>query len=286
MFASRMPPLPLWARALLSLDRYALRAFRAYETLRDEVLLGRLDPAFHASLTAEAYAAERAAYLPGGARFEAGLFDWEATVLERLVLPGRARILLGAAGGGRELAVLLSMGHDVIAFEPNESLLAGANAVSAKGGGPAVIRASLEDLIDAAKGSGPLANIRGPFDLVVLGWVSLSHVTESRTHAALLQAIHRLCPGAPVLASFLVRSAEAGNESRAPVPGAVLLARRLRTFPPALAYLPRAGVVYRFSRDEIHRLASEAGYTVSMLDTTRDGYALFEPVVSRVGAVS
>jgi hypothetical protein len=48
-------------------------------------------------------------------------------------------------------------------------------------------------------------------------------------------------------------------------------------FDPALSYLPRAGVVYRFSRDEISGLASAAGYEVRHLDTTRDGYAVFLP---------
>jgi hypothetical protein len=278
MFAARMPSLPLWARALLRLDRYALRGFRAYETVRDELLLGRLDPALHTSLTAEAYAAERGAYLPGGARFEAGLFDWEATILERLGLPERARILLGAAGGGRELAVLLGKGYDVVAFEPNETLLAGAREVSAKAAGSAVIRASLEHLIEAERGAGPLAGVKGPFDVVVLGWVSFSHVTDPATHLALLRAIRRLSPRAPVLLSFLVRSAGFGTEPRGRVRALTLGAIRGGAGHPALAYLPRAGVVYRFSRDEIHQLASKAGYSVRVLDTTRDGYALLQPL--------
>jgi SAM-dependent methyltransferase len=262
MFTAAMRRLPLWARMLLGADRYALRGFRAYEILRDHLLLGRLDPALHPMLTARAYANERAAYLPGGARFEAGLFDWEAMVLERLELRRGARILLAAAGGGRELAALLALGHEVVAFEPNEALLAGANAVAAKAAAAPVLRASLEHLIESVlAGTGPLAGVAGPFELVLLGWVSLSHITEPRTQIALLRAIRRLSPKAPVVASFLVRAA--GSRS-------------------AIAYMPRAGVVYRFSPDEIGRLASESGYAVGHLDTTRDGYAIFEPFEATV----
>jgi hypothetical protein len=274
-----MRPLPPWAHVLLGVDRYVQRGIRGYEVLRDQLLLGQLDSSLHATLTARAYANERAAYLPGGARFEAGLFDWEATVLARIGLPQRARILLGAAGGGRELAALLSMGHDVVAFEPNDALLAGANAVSAQGRGSAVIRASLEHLIDAVEGAGPLAGINGPFDLVLLGWVSLSHITEPATQISLFRALRRLYPGAPVVTSFLVRSAELGSSR----PRGFLWRNTLRALAskkvsPSLAYMPRAGVIHRFSRDEIGRLASETGYTVRLMDTTRDGYAVFQPV--------
>ena len=275
-----MRPLPLWARALLGVDRYAHRGFRAYEILRDHLLLGRLEPAQHATITAEAYANERAVYLPGGARFEAGLLDWEAMVLERLSLPPQARILLAAAGGGRELAPLLARGHEVVAFEPNEALLSGANAVSARGAGAPVFRASLEDLIEAVlRGTGPLAGVIGPFDLVLLGWGSLSHITEPGTHVALLRAIRALSPKAPVVASFLLRPA-AHSESRAQSLVRRVVHRTLggRVPPAELAYIPRAGVAYRFSPDEIRRLASAGGYAVRLLDTTRDGYAIFEPL--------
>jgi SAM-dependent methyltransferase len=200
-------------------------------------------------------------------------------------LPRRARILLGAAGGGRELAALMTRGHEVVAFEPNEALLAGAQTVSAKFEGAQVFRASLEDLIESVEGgTGPLAGVAGPFDLVLLGWVSLSHITDPRTHVALFRAIRRLSPDAPVVASFLVQVAPPQTDS-----SRAALARRtvLRVLgggvaAPALAYLPRAGVVYRFSPDELGRVASDAGYALRHLDVTRDGYAVFEPV--RVGS--
>jgi hypothetical protein len=271
----QMRPLPLWTRLLLGVDRYANRGFHLYERLRDEMLLGRLHPGLHAALTARAYAGERAAYLPGGARFEAGLFDWEKVIFEQLRLPPRARVLLGAAGGGRELAALLALGHEVVAFEPNEALLDGARAIAAPAGA-GVLQASLEDLVSAAvDGTGPLGTVKGPFDMVLLGWVSLSHLTHPDEHRALLRAIRKLFPGAPVVASFLVRAGS--SDGSAPAKSSTARALFRRGYSPALAYLPRAGVVYRFSREELAALASETGYALRHLDTTRDGYAIFEP---------
>jgi hypothetical protein len=148
------------------------------------------------------------------------------------------------------------------------------------------LRASLEDLIDlAVQRTGPLASVEGPFDVVVLGWVSLSHLTDPDLHVLLFRAIRRLFPEAPVVASFLVQAAATPSAQRRPAPARyVMRALRGRAFAPALAYLPRAGVVYRFSRDEIVRLASAAGYDVLRLDTSRDGYAVFQPRVLAVHA--
>jgi hypothetical protein len=280
IFLAGMRPLPLWARALLALDRYARRGFRGYEVLRDELLLGRLDPELYEELTRRAYASERAAYLPGGARFEAGLFDWEAMVLDRIGLPPGARVLLGAAGGGRELSVLLDRGYDVVAFEPNETLLSGARAVSAKAGSGQVLCASLEHLVESAlQGTGPLASVAGPFDMVLLGWVSLSHLAQPAAHVAVLRAVRTRFPRALVVTSFLVQG-EGPTDDRRPVARAARIVLRAvggRRSSPKLGYLPRAGVIYRFTREEICRIASESEYTVRHMDTSRDGYAILEP---------
>ncbi len=279
-----MRPLPIWARALLAVDGYARRGFRAYEVLRDELLLGRLDPGFYRELTARAYSIDRAAYLPGGARFEAGLFDWEAMVLDRIGLPPGARVLVAAAGGGRELATLLERGYEVVAFEPNEALLAGARAVSAKAGAGEVLSAALEHLVEAAvQGTGPLAGVSGPFELVLLGWASFSHLTDAATHVAVLRAIRTLFPDAIVVASFLVRNDAPRGEPRRSARAIESMLRAVHggAVNPALAYMPRAGVVYRFSPDEIGPIADASGYVVRHLDTARDGYTILEPSRAR-----
>ncbi|HVW28581.1 MAG TPA: hypothetical protein VHC69_24620 [Polyangiaceae bacterium] len=279
--------LPLWARVLLTVDGYARRGFRAYEVIRDELLLGRLDPRLHGVLTERAYANDRTAYLPGGARFQAGLFDWETTVLERMHLPPGAAILLAAAGGGRELATLLERGYEVVAFEPNEALLEGARAVSAEAGGKQVVRASLEDLVESAMlGTGPLVGVQGPFEMVLLGWASFSHLTDVATQVGVLQAIRKLFPEAVVVASFLVRGDVATDQPRRSVRAVRRVLRALGggRVNPALAYLPRAGVVYRFSPNEIGQIARESGFAVRLLDTTRDGYAILEPLPVEVGS--
>src|SRR5205814_761046 len=148
-----------------------------------------------------------------------------------------------------ELSALLELGHEVVAFEPNEVLLAGARSVAATSSDARVLHASLEHFIDLSdSGTGPLASVTGPFDLVLLGCGSLSHVTDPALQVALLRAINRLFPRAPVVASFLVRSETHANSSGAGLAfRAVLRAARGVAPAPALTYLPRGGVAYRFS---------------------------------------
>lgn len=129
-----------------------------------------------------------------------GLFPWEEEVIKKFFPPPRARILVGACGAGRELQVLSSHGYFVAGFEP-----LGVSAECAKSAIPkeklvAFSNSTYEDLI-----RGKLKEIESfaPYDAVILGWASISHILENNIRRLLLEKVRKLCPVGPILISWL-----------------------------------------------------------------------------------
>ena len=91
--------------------------------LRTELLLAGADAPTRDAVNALVFSAEDT-YAPGGPTFTRGLFAWEREALAHPAFPRGGRLLLGGAGGGRELVALAAMGYTVDAFEPAGALLA------------------------------------------------------------------------------------------------------------------------------------------------------------------
>jgi hypothetical protein len=272
-------------RVLLAFDRVARRAASLQEGLRDELMLAWIVPEDRLRVTASLYA-EQASYLPGGRHFKGGLFPWEQRVLESGMFPHKGRVLLGAAGGGRELMALLERGFEVVAFDPCERFAEAARQASASHAGASVFHASYADLVDAAAGrGGPLSlAVRSQgFDAVVLGWGSLSHVTFPADRLSLLRALRAIAPRAPVLASFGLRPvALESPQSKGRV------RNTLRRFFAAMGapgssgpgdlFDPDAGFLTMFAADEITSLAWEAGYEVALWEEGSYPHAVLVPL--------
>jgi hypothetical protein len=273
---------PIWSRLLYRVSRGFSALDAGQRIVRDELLFAFLAPSQRSSLIFDAYGLSRH-YVAGGEYFAAGLWDWEAALLEDPRVPRAGRVLLGAAGGGRELRVLLERGFEVYAFEPVSSLLESAQSI-AQGPRSRVIQATYEDLVARAVGkSGPLDSLAGAVDLCILGWGSLSHLTEPSTVLETLRALRVLAPGAPVMTSFLLRV----NEYPEVEGGARRLRQGLRralefagrpAVPPGLKFHVALGFIYEFSRDELFELCAQAGYEVARFVEEPYGHALLLPL--------
>lgn len=278
-------PVPLWVRALQRADRVAWYAYHGYEVLREELLFAYLPPSERAAVIQRAYEAQDA-YLPGGATFERGLFSWEKTLLDRDEVPKSGRVLLAAAGGGRELEALGERGYDVCAFEPNPVLRRGAEEVASRFGAR-VYDGLFSDLSDAVKGDGPLAALRArsPYALVVLGWGSITHVLEDEERIALLKSVRALAPNAPVVTSFFLRPERKTDgpvaktdKLRSALRGAFsVMGARNHAIPEGLAYEAGGGFVYAFTESEVQSMAHRAGYAVRYFCEAPFPHALFVP---------
>jgi len=100
---------PLLVRALLLLDRVMSALWRASAMIRDETLWAWTSQPDRERTNRAIYTRSKT-YFPGGATFAEGLFDWERAAITSSFFPPSGRILLGAAGGGRELAGLCKIG--------------------------------------------------------------------------------------------------------------------------------------------------------------------------------
>jgi hypothetical protein len=272
----------LWARALRGFDRLAWYAYHAHEITRDELLFALLDPALRSDATVAAYS-DLKTYLPGGATFEGGLFGWEEALLEQPSLPRSGRVLLAAAGGGRELNALLQRGFGVTAFEPNPVFFEAASAVAKHSGNARVVRASYADLIAAAGGAGPLTSLREEsFDWLLFGWGSFTHLTQRAEQLAVLRATRTLAPHAPLALSFFMRKPQIpdsrSEQLRRVLRTALRRAGKERPLEPGLGYDYGGGFVYSFTSEEFADLAQQAGYRIAFRDEKIFPHAILLPL--------
>lgn len=284
--AQVMSALPIWAKLLRGADRLAWYAYHAHEIVRDEALFAWLAPELRQALTVHSYS-DMATYLPGGATYEAGLFPWERKLWNHPAIPRTGRVLLGAAGGGRELRALAEAGYEVVAFEPNAKLVAGARATAACFAGCRVVEASYADLARGAeRGEGPLAEFRAvAFDWVLFGWGSFTHVTDLEQQAALLSAARVYAPSGPLALSFFLRRRDDEVPSRSrsfrrAVRSAFGILGGAPPPPVGLAYEFGGGFVYNFTEREIGVLALAAGYDVALFDDGSFPHAVLRPTSS------
>jgi hypothetical protein len=227
----------------------------------------------HETVTAWVFGRQKR-YLPGSDFFQQGLFPWEMAMLRTDPFPSRGRLLLGGAGGGRELAALLELGYRVVAFEPS-ALSEAALVVARRAQDAEVHIASYRDIVHLMSGERTaLARaFEEPFDGIVLGWGSLSHVTDSAVRHRLLPALRTLAPGAPILCSFLLLR-ESATRTRAQ---RIRLRLRGRRVDPNLRFWPDLGFVRPFTCEEISNLARSAGYNVAAFEEAPYAHALLVP---------
>lgn len=267
---SSPPPLPLWIRALLAAERAAQGSARAATMLRDELLLACVPPARRDEVSAALLARQRT-YSPGGATFEAGLLAWEREMLAHEAVPRAGTVLVGGAGGGREMRALRTMGYDVVGIEPVEALARDAASHVAGDARATVLRGGYADVARLASGApGPLDALRerpAP-DVVLLGWGSLMHVREDDERLALFRALRALAPAAPVLVSFDDYPALDPPGSRMASARRALRRALAALGAPARArdderFLPWAGFLRGMSAEQLAAVSRASGYRVA-----------------------
>lgn len=250
-------------RATMIFDRAAAAAGAARSALvlafaPDEVLARYSDLAYGATTS----------YLPDSPDFDANLFPFEEAAFADYFPPPPGRVLIGAAGGGREALALARRGYEVVAFEPSAPLVAGLAAHIPAGLKITAYRATYEDLprlAPALPGAEPADLTALPrFDAAILGWGSLSHLLSEERQVAALRAMASATDG-PVLVSFRT-DPHATGEARSQV-------EQLKRLLPGRNKIHgnyfnmQIGFYQAFSREQLESLFAQAGLTVEKLDT-------------------
>lgn len=198
-----MPPRPdritVYRRAL----RAHSRAARLSQAIIDGLALGLFDRQTLSELDRQFY--DDARELVAGKQrpfrdelsIRQGLHDWEQQVIEE-VFPPEGRIVVTAAGAGREVLALCEMGYDAWGFEPHAALVAAGDAVLSRLGYPGRLEVCARDAWPTQAGSA---------SAVVIGWTSYTHIPDRWRRQNLLDGARRALPaGGPLVASFGVRS--------------------------------------------------------------------------------
>ena len=121
------------------------------------------------------------------------LFPWEEKVIASY-FAGCRRILVGGAGGGREMIALARLGHEVDGFECNAQLTEYANELLAREEIPSSVELVSPDMCP---------NVDDPYDGVIIGWCAYMHIQGRSRRVEFLRSLrHALKPGAPVMLSF------------------------------------------------------------------------------------
>jgi hypothetical protein len=262
------------------LDGLLQHGRRAGTAFVGAVLTSALDLAEMSDLTVALYGLTPSR--PGSADLD----HWEAEWYAASLPPAPARVLVTAAGTGREVAGLRRLGYSVDAFEPapGQAALIGADE------GDVVLDATYDDLVrawrgDAASPAAPL--IARTYDAVILGWGSYTHVFEPGAQADVLAACDAICPEGPILASFWAAVA-APWQGRAHRVGRRLgtgIARLRGTHdasPDAddagrIGFAFNVGFTCRFSRDDVTALAGGVGRDVAQFELQPYAHATLTP---------
>ena len=133
-----------------------------------------------------------------------GLFDWERVVVEQYFQPG-SRILVAAAGGGREILALRRAGFQAEGFDCSPTLVQASNAIFDRLGETRGVALCASGEVP----SGP-ALYRG----LIVGWSGYTHIPTRRRRIAFLQQLrNRALPATPVLVSFFPREGSSRSET-------------------------------------------------------------------------
>ena len=191
-------PLSRRVRAYLFTRRLLARIQNGAVAVHRGLFLGLLDPSELQALTDHHYTSTQSGGT-GDVNYHetaynlSGLRYWEQRVIEEHFRDCRS-ILLGAAGGGREILALSRMGFAVDAFECNPQLAARCQSFLELQGVEATV-------IQAEPGGVP-ASLE-IYDGAILGWGAYIHIFGRRRRVELLREFRQhLRAGAPLLLSF------------------------------------------------------------------------------------
>ena len=193
-----------------------------------------------------------------------GLFWWEQDAADRL-FPDGGRVVVTAAGGGREVVALRKAGYDAVGYECNEDLRRAGCALLEESGEPPCLYPVGRDEFPA---------VEGRFDAGIVGWGGYMHIPGSAARVAFLRDFGAaVSDGAPVLVSFAIRSSD-GPYHRA-VAKVGTRVRRLRGRPEVElgdGLIPH--YVHWFTRAEFAREAERAGFELAEWSGQDYGHAV------------
>jgi hypothetical protein len=182
---------------------------------------------------------------------DSGLHFWEDLAISRFFTQGR--VLVAAAGGGREMIALARRGFEVDGFDCSKVMVAAGRQALAERG--------LQGRIDWAPPC-KAPEILQQYDSLVVGWNGYTAMAPRKRRVAFLQSLRpHLLPGSPILVSVALRAGAGRNAVWTP---RIANAVRICTF---RAPIFEAGALFPgrpkhyFTRKQLEGELTEAGFS-------------------------
>lgn len=253
----------LFERCYPRIER-AVRLFEAVGWVGTQALgLGLLDAEELVRLTVRRFESSTS-YSDAAYNATTGLWLWESEALRRF-FPPTGRILVGAAGSGREMIALHRAGYVVQGFDCARSLVeAGqANLQGADCPGP---------LMWAPAGTVP--QISGQFDGAIMGWSGYMYIPRRAQRVKLLRNFRGLLvEGGAILLSFQTRE-HYERRMRWSARGANWIRNIRGVEPVAIGDRLDVGFKHWFSREDIDGEMTEAGLRMEWYGVDGYGWAV------------
>jgi SAM-dependent methyltransferase len=193
-----MPEKPRLAEIFLVVDRRVKQLLRGIAAIPQGLWLGLLDRASLHCVTEATYCS-MASYQRQSYNLS-GLTNWESAVVERFFGDCRC-ILVGGAGGGREIIALSQRNFQVAAFDPSPVLVQSCIELLAEQRIQAEVIVSAPDEVPESLGI---------YDGLIVGWGAYLHIQGRHARVEFLKQFRRhVHLGGPILLSFWARESEA-----------------------------------------------------------------------------
>ena len=231
-------------------DRWFKRLVGVMTAVHEGVWLGCLSADDLNAVTAKHF--DESQFYASNAHNHSGFLDWELPLLDRY-FRRESRILVAAAGAGREILALRKVGFDAEGFECSLPLVRASQEIFDQLGESKYVTYCPPDTVP----SGAPA-----YDGLIVGWSAYTHIpTRLRRIAFLLALRQRASPHSPLLISFFTRLPESCD-------GVVYRTATLCRFfgdrellSPG-DHLEWSRYVHRFTRDEVEGELGTAGFRI------------------------
>jgi hypothetical protein len=251
------------ARLILA-TRFIDKSYDVIDRARSVLVLAVASDAVLARFNCLAYGGSEM-YQLGSSTFRRHLFLWEKNAIATYFPPPPARVLIGGAGGGREVLALAEMGYDVLAFEPSAALTAAMAERLPKELNARVYCASYEDMprLFPARREQPCATLEAEpdFNAAILGWSSYSHLRTEEQRIRTLCSFARHVRG-PILISFNQFAAH----KITPRKKWTERVRRTLKIGPGDSFSVKIGFTHDMSASELTKIAERSGLLIVHLN--------------------
>ncbi|HEX2205486.1 MAG TPA: hypothetical protein VHG91_19400 [Longimicrobium sp.] len=212
----------------------------------------------------------------GDAHNTRGFLPWEGPVVQRF-FAGCPRVLVLAAGGGREVLALRKMGIDADGYECHPGLAAFATGLLERHGVPGPVGVVGRD-------EAPRTGRR--YDGVIVGWGAYMLIQGRARRVAFLRDLRALVgPGAPLLLSFFYRD---GSRFRHALIGRAANALRRLRGREAIedGDILAPNFIHLFTEDEVRAELRDGGFECVFYSTEGTGHAVGVAVDDRSTAAA